>query len=61
MLKESDIEIRRAKERLKVVQQNILHFRFLRTVLQTRFPDTRIWVAAADRERAALGDPRRRR
>ena len=39
---EQDTEIRREQERLRVVEQNISHFKFLRTALQTRFPDTKI-------------------
>jgi hypothetical protein len=42
MLTESDAEIRRGQERLSVIEQNITHFKFLRTALQTRFPDCRI-------------------
>ena len=42
MLTESDAEIRRGQERLKVIDQNISHFKFLRTALQTRFPDCKI-------------------
>jgi hypothetical protein len=38
MLRESDAEIRRGHERLRVIDQNISHFRFLRTELQSRFP-----------------------
>jgi len=30
------------QERLRVVEQNISHFKFLRAALQTRFPDTKI-------------------
>jgi hypothetical protein len=42
MLRESDAEIRRGQERLGVIDQNISHFRFLRTELQSRFPDCKI-------------------
>jgi hypothetical protein len=42
MLSESEAELRRGQERLKVLDQNISHFRFLRTALQTRFPSIRI-------------------
>jgi hypothetical protein len=42
MLTESDAEIRRGQERLRVIDQNISHFKFLRTALQTRFPDCKI-------------------
>ncbi len=41
MLKDSDAEIRRGQERLAVLEQNISHFKFLKTALQTRFPDAR--------------------
>jgi hypothetical protein len=39
MLSSSDAEIRRGQERLRIIEQNISHFKFLRTALQTRFPD----------------------
>jgi hypothetical protein len=42
MLSESDAQIRRGQDRLKVLDQNISHFKFLRTALQTRFPDAKI-------------------
>ena len=42
MLSDSDAEIRRGQERLRVIDQNILHFEFLRTALQTRFPDAKL-------------------
>jgi hypothetical protein len=42
MLGNSDAEIRRAEERLKVLDQNIVHIKFLKTALQTRFPDLRL-------------------
>jgi hypothetical protein len=42
MLKESDADIQRAEARLRVIEQNILHFRFLKTALQARFPDAKI-------------------
>src|SRR5262249_3557436 len=42
LLKESDAEIRRGQERLRVIEQNISHFKFLRAALLTRFPDLRI-------------------
>jgi hypothetical protein len=38
MLKDSDNEIRRGQERLGIIEQNISHFKFLKTALQTRFP-----------------------
>jgi hypothetical protein len=40
MLSESDAEIRRGQARLKILEQNISHFKFLKTALQTRFPDS---------------------
>jgi hypothetical protein len=42
MLSESDAEIRRGQARLAVIERNISHFKFLRTALQTRFPDSKI-------------------
>jgi hypothetical protein len=42
MLRDSDTEIRRGQDRLRVIEQNISHFKFLRTALQTRFPDCKI-------------------
>ncbi len=39
MLNNSDAEIRRGEERLKVLDQNIKHVKFLETALRTRFPD----------------------
>ena len=42
MLRDSDAEIRRGEERLKVIEQNIAHFQFLKSALQTRFPDSKI-------------------
>jgi hypothetical protein len=42
MLHESDAEIRRGQQRLKVIEQNITHFKFLRAALQSRFPDCKI-------------------
>ncbi len=41
MLRDSEAEIQRGQERLKVIEQNILHFKFLRTALQSRFPDSK--------------------
>jgi hypothetical protein len=32
-------EIRRGNKRLSVLDQNIVHFKFLKTALQSRFPD----------------------
>src|SRR5262249_42185188 len=42
MLRESDAEIRRGQDRLRVIGQNISHFKFLRAALQTRFPDRKL-------------------
>jgi hypothetical protein len=42
MLRESDAEIRRGEERLKVLEQNISHFKFLRAALLTRFPNLKL-------------------
>jgi hypothetical protein len=42
MLRESDAEIRRGQNRLRVIEQNISHFKFLRAALQTRFPDCKM-------------------
>ena len=42
MLNNSDAEIRRGEERLKVLDQNVVHVKFLRTALRTRFPDLKI-------------------
>jgi hypothetical protein len=42
MLKDSDAEIQRGQERLRVIEQNISHFKFLRAALQTRFPDFKL-------------------
>jgi hypothetical protein len=39
MLSKSDAEIGRGEERLKVLDQNIVHVKFLKTAMQTRFPD----------------------
>ena len=39
MLSISDAEIGRGEDRLKVLDQNIVHFKFLKTAMQTRFPD----------------------
>lgn len=41
MLSGSETELRRGQRRLSVLDQNISHFKFLKTALQTRFPDTR--------------------
>jgi hypothetical protein len=42
MLSDSDAEIARGEERPKVLDQNIVHVKFLRTALRTRFPDLKI-------------------
>jgi hypothetical protein len=42
MLSNSDAEISRGEQRLKVLDQNIVHLKFLRTALQTRFSDLKI-------------------
>jgi hypothetical protein len=42
MLSNSDAEIKRGEERLKVLDQNIVHVKFLKTALRTRFPDLKI-------------------
>jgi len=42
MLSNSDAEIRRGQDRLRVIEQNILHFKFLKAAVQTRFPDVKI-------------------
>jgi hypothetical protein len=47
MLGDSDAETRRGEERLKVLDQNIAHVKFLKTALRTRFPDLNIWMAGA--------------
>lgn len=39
LLKESDADIRRGQERLRIIEQNISHFKFLRAALLTRFPN----------------------
>jgi hypothetical protein len=42
MLSDSDAEIRRGEERLKVLDQNIVHVKFINAALRTRFPDLKI-------------------
>jgi hypothetical protein len=42
MLSNADAELRRAEGRLRVLDQNIVHVKFLKTALQTRFPDLRL-------------------
>jgi hypothetical protein len=39
MLSDCNAEIRRGEERLKVLDQYIVHVKFLKTALRTRFPD----------------------
>jgi hypothetical protein len=39
MLSNSDAEITRGEERLKVLDQNIVHIKFLKAALRSRFPD----------------------
>jgi hypothetical protein len=41
MLDISEVEMQRAEERLKILDQNISHFKFLKTAVYTRFPDTK--------------------
>lgn len=42
MLHESDVDIRYAERRLVVIENNISHFKHLKTDLQNRFPDIKI-------------------
>ena len=42
MLRNSDAEIKRGQERLITIEKNISHFRFLKTTLQSRFPDSKL-------------------
>jgi hypothetical protein len=42
MLRNSDAEIKRGEERLITIEKNISHFRFLKTVLLSRFPDAKL-------------------
>jgi hypothetical protein len=39
MLKNADAEIKRGQQRLNTIEENIAHFRFLKTALRSRFPD----------------------
>ena len=41
MLKKSDADIKRGQARLSAIDNNISHFRFLKTALQSRFPDSK--------------------
>ncbi len=40
MLRKSDDELKRGQERLSAIETNISHFRFLKAVLRSRFPDS---------------------
>jgi hypothetical protein len=40
MLRNSDADMKHGQERLNTIEKNISHFRFLKTVLQSRFPDS---------------------
>jgi hypothetical protein len=42
MLKKSDADIKRGQARLSAIDNNISHFRFLKTALQSRFPDSKL-------------------
>jgi hypothetical protein len=42
MLRNSDAEIKRGQERLITIENNICHFRFLKTALQSRFPNSKL-------------------
>jgi hypothetical protein len=42
MLSNSDAEIKRGQERSITIEKNISHFRFLKTVLQSRFPNSKL-------------------
>jgi hypothetical protein len=42
MLRNSDAEIKRGQERLITIENNISHFRFLKTALQSRFPNSKL-------------------
>jgi hypothetical protein len=42
MLRNSDDEIKRGQERLIAIENNIAHFRFLKTALQSRFPNSEL-------------------
>jgi hypothetical protein len=41
MLRNADAEMKRGRARLDTLEKNISHFRFLKTVLQSRFPGMR--------------------
>jgi hypothetical protein len=53
MLKDSDNEIRRGQERLGIIEQNISHFKFLKTALRTRFPKVPLHNSEKTDERAS--------
>lgn len=40
MLRNSDADMKHGQERLSTIEKNISHFRFLKTVLQSRFPNS---------------------
>lgn len=42
MLRQSDDDIKRGQDRLNRIDTNISHFRFLKTALQSRFPDSKL-------------------
>jgi hypothetical protein len=42
MLRESDTDIKRGQDRLGTLETTISHFRFLKTALQSRFPDSKL-------------------
>ncbi len=41
MLDSSEVEMQRAEQRLKILDQNIQHFKFLKIAVCTRFPDAK--------------------
>jgi hypothetical protein len=41
MLDISDVEMHRAEARLNTIDRNISHFKFLKTAVHTRFPDSK--------------------
>ncbi|XIA62317.1 hypothetical protein ACFIOY_22195 [Bradyrhizobium sp. TZ2] len=42
MLRNSEAEMKRGQERLTTLETNISHFRFLKTALRSRFPDSKL-------------------
>jgi len=42
MLSNSDAEIERGQEQSITIEKNISHFRFQKTVLQSRFPNSKL-------------------